>query len=201
MAVRWMRANRRERPALRRSQDDPGAFAEVYDEFASKLLRFFATRLDNHQDAVDLTAETLASAYESRGKFRGSTADEAAAWVWSVARTKLARYWRHRSIDYSAMQRVGLERQVAEDHELERIDELLELEAASQLIKEALAELPLEQQRVIRMRYLDELSDRAIADKLEVSPEVVRTRAFRGLSTLRLHNRLRHALSDADGAS
>jgi len=186
--------------SLARSRTHPEAFVEVHEEFAPRLLRFFATRVDDGQAAVDLTAETLATVYEKRESFRGSSPEEASAWIWRIARTKHARYWRHRSVDRSAMQRIGLERVVATDDELERIEELVTLEATGEAVSAALAELPTDQQDVIRMRYVDELSDEVIAEKLSVSPEVVRARASRGLRRLRHDRHLIEALQQHDPA-
>lgn len=190
----------RSRSPLARSRTHPEAFVEVHDEFAPRLLRFFATRLDDGQAAVDLTAETLATVYEKRESFRGSSSEEASAWIWRIARTKYARYWRHQSVDRAAMRRIGLERAIATDHELERIEELVVLEATGEAVSAALAELPADQQKVIRMRYVDELSDEAIAERLSVSPEVVRARASRGLRRLRHDRHLIESLRQHDPA-
>lgn len=182
---------RRHHSALARSRLQPDAFTEVYDEFAARLLRFFATRVDDQQTALDLTAETLATVYELRQDFRGSSDEETRAWIWRIARTTNARYWRRRSVDRSAMQRIGLPRPVATDHELERIEELAAVENTRDAVSIALAELPVDQQTVIRMRYVDELTDQVIAERLAVSPQVVRARASRGMRRLRQDLRLR----------
>lgn len=192
--------SRRPLSALARSQSDPESFVEVYDEFASCLLRFFARRVDDGQAAVDLTADTLATAYEKRQDFRGSSPEEASAWIWRIAHRKHARYWRWRRVDQAAMHRIGLERQIATDHELERIQELLALEVTGKAVNAALAELPVDQQRVIRMRYLEDMSDQAIAQKLAVSREVVRARASRGLRRMRRDRGLRGAMEQEDPA-
>lgn len=187
---------RRRRPALARSQVDPQAFVDVYDEYAPVLLRFFAIRVPDAQTAVDLTAETVATVYEKRAGFRGSTAEEASAWIWRIAHNKLARFWRQRSVDRNAMARVGIARAVVADEDLERIDELLWAEAAGGAVRAALAELPPDQQAVIRLRYVHERTDREIADELEVTQEVVRARASRGLRRLRKDDRLGDAVDE-----
>lgn len=184
-----------------RSAADPEAFAEVHDAFAGQLLRFFALRVVDPQTALDLTSDTLATVYEKRGTFRGTSEDEAAAWIWTIARNKLARHWRRRTVDRSAMERLGMQQVVMTDGELDRIDELLAAEAAGGAMERALAELPEGQQDVLRMRYLDELPDQMIASRLDVSEEVVRTRASRALRRLRSDPDLRAFADDeqADG--
>lgn len=187
---------RRRQPALVRSRVDPEAFVEVHDEFAPALLRFFAIRVSDPQVAVDLMADTLATVYEHRDRFRGSSADEASAWIWRIAHNKLARFWRQRKVDRGAMTRIGVQPQAITDEEIERIDELLVAEAARGAVEAALAELPPDQQKVIRLRYVEERSDREIAEQLEVTPEVVRARASRGLRRLRAHDRLNESVDE-----
>ena len=54
-------------------------------------------------------------------------------------------------------------------------------------LDEALASLPAAQQDAIRMRIVEDLTYDEAATRLDVSPEVLRTRVSRGLSTLRKH--------------
>lgn len=194
--ARW-RAWPRRRPALVRSQVEPEAFVEVHAEFAPDLLRFFAMRVGDDQAALDLTGDTLATAYEKRTDFRGTSNAEVESWIWTIARNKVKRYWRRREIDRGAMARIGMTQPVATEEDLERIDDLLAGEAASGALGEALGELPPDQRSVIMLRYVDELSDQDIAAQLDVSPEVVRARASRGLRRLRTDPRL-EPLTDED---
>ncbi len=161
-------------------------------------MRYFALRVGDPQTALDLTSETLASVYEQRHSFRGSTPAEASAWIWQIARAKHARFWRQRGVDRRAMQRLGLPRQWATDEDIERTEELLRVEAARGAVRAALADLPADQQKVIQLRYVDELSDQDIAGRLAVSPEVVRARASRGLRRLRKDQKLNAALAEDD---
>jgi RNA polymerase sigma-70 factor (ECF subfamily) len=155
-------------------------------------------RVGDDQAALDLTGDTLATVYEKRGDFRGSTAAEVEAWIWTIARNRVKRYWHRREIDRGAMARIGMARPVATDEDLERIDELLAGEAASGALSAALEELPADQRDVILLRYVDELADPVIAARLGVSAEVVRARASRGLRRLRGDPQL-GPLVDEDG--
>ena len=110
--------------ALLGSKEHSWCFADVYDELSPAVLRFFARRCRESELAVDLTAETFAKAFEKREDFRGSSDREAAAWIWSIARNELARYHRTRSVELSAIRRLGLERPRPTDEELRRIEEL-----------------------------------------------------------------------------
>ena len=52
------------------SRGDPGAFRELYDRWAERLLAYFYRRVLDPEVAADLLAETFAVAYERRGRFR-----------------------------------------------------------------------------------------------------------------------------------
>jgi RNA polymerase sigma factor (sigma-70 family) len=182
--------------ALARSRNDPLAFGEFYDRFSPKVLRFFARRTWDGQVSLELTAETFAKAFEKRTDFRGRSEEQAAAWLWTIARNELKGFWRARSVRLSAAERLGLPRPHSSDEEILRIEELAAAEAARDALEAALADLPSDQRQVIGMRVLQELSYEEIGQRLGVSSEVVRARVSRGLRQLGRSERLRRTLFD-----
>jgi RNA polymerase sigma factor (sigma-70 family) len=170
---------------LARSRSSDRSFADFYDVMAPGVLRFFARRTSDSERAFDLTAETFAKAFEKRRDFRGSSDEEAAAWLWSIARNELARYHRSRGVELAALRRLGLERPDLSEEELRKIDELTAAEDLREHVDLALAALPPDQREVIRLRFVDELTYAEIAQRLGVSYDVVRARASRGLRTLK----------------
>ncbi len=180
--------------ALLGSKQHGWCFADVYDELAPAVLRFFAARSRESELAFDLTAETFAKAFEKREDFRGSTDGEAAAWIWSIARNELARYHRTRSVEMSAINRLGLERPRPTDEELRHVEELTAKELAREHVRHAVANLPDEQQQVMKLRFIDDLTYLDIAAALGVSHDVVRARASRAMRTLRASEHLRAAV-------
>lgn len=179
---------------LARSRTSDASFADFYDVMAPAVLRFFARRVRDSERAFDLTAETFAKAFEKRRDFRGSTDDEAAAWLWSIARDELARYHRTRNVEFAAIHRLGLERPAPSDEELRRVDELTVAEDVREHVELALAGLPPDQREVIRLRLVDDLGYPEIADVLGVSYDVVRARMSRGLRSLRESEHLQAAV-------
>lgn len=182
--------------ALARSRNDPLAFSEFYDRLSPKVLRFFARRTWDGQISLELTAETFAKAFEKRGDFRGHSEEQAAAWLWMIARNELKAFWRARSVRLNAAERLGLPRPQSSDEEILRIEELAAAEAASAPLKAALADLPSDQRQVIELRVLQELGYEEIGRRLGVSSEVVRARVSRGLRQLGRSERLRRTLFD-----
>jgi RNA polymerase sigma factor (sigma-70 family) len=165
---------------LARSRASPHAFADFYEQLSPQVLRFFVRRIGDPHRAVDLTAETFARAFERRRDFRGASDEQAAAWLWRIARNELAGYRRSSAVEQAAVQRLGLERHA-----------LIELR---EQIQHALEVLPGDQQEVVRLRFIDELSYDEMAQKLGVSNDVVRTRTSRALGALRGSAHLHEAL-------
>lgn len=170
--------------SLAASRGDPDAFGAVYAELSPKVLRFFAHRTRHGQVSLDLTAETFAKAFEGRRAFRGHSDEQAAGWLWKIARTELAMYWRHREVEMAAISRLGLDRPLADDDELRRIEDLATVELAGERLEGIYGELSSDHRQVIHLHVVDELGYQEIADRLGLSNDVVRARISRGLRLL-----------------
>jgi RNA polymerase sigma-70 factor (ECF subfamily) len=191
---------RRDRPesgdlaGLVRSRSSPKAFADFYAQMSPSVLRFFARQTRDSQAAFDLTAETFSKAFEKRSDFRGASDHQAAAWLWSIARHQLARFRRSRSVEMSALGRLGLEHPTPSEDELRRVERLIAIEDIRHQIRIALDTLSPDQQEVVRLRFIDELSNQEIAERLAVSLDVVRARASRALRALGANEQLLAAI-------
>jgi DNA-directed RNA polymerase specialized sigma24 family protein len=120
------RAWARDEITLTRRTGDVEAFRDFYRANAKRLVVFFTRRTLDAEVAMDLTAETFATALQRRTQFRGATAAEAEGWLFAIARSQLSHYWRrgvaerralrdaiagiHPQQAYAVTQRVVLER-------------------------------------------------------------------------------------------
>src|SRR3954463_15581102 len=87
----------------------------LYARHQDELLLYLVRRTADVEVALDLWSETFAQAVAGRGKYRGRTEAEAAAWLYSIARTQLARFLPRGYAERRAMQKLGLERPPADD--------------------------------------------------------------------------------------
>jgi RNA polymerase sigma-70 factor, ECF subfamily len=179
---------------LARSRSSPNAFAGFYEQMSPSVLRFFARQTREGQAAFDLAAETFSKAFEKRADFRGTTDEQAAAWLWSIARHELARYRRSRSVEMSALHRLALERPAPSADELRQVERLIAIEDIRRHIRGAMDRLSPDQREVIKLRFIDGLSNREIAERLAVSHDVVRARASRASRALGASEQLRAAI-------
>src|SRR5215218_3034033 len=150
---------------LRRSARDPEAFGAFYDRHAATVLAYFQRRTACAESAADLTAETFASAFRSRRRYR-DTGVPAIAWVLGIARHLLADSIRNERVEDRARRRLGLERVELDDEALHRIEELADLAPVRERLDAALAELPPDSAEAVRLRVDAELPYAEVARRL-----------------------------------
>jgi RNA polymerase sigma-70 factor (ECF subfamily) len=161
-------------------------FETIYDACAERLLVYFTRRTLDPETALDLWAETLAQAYAGWHSFRGTTGDEAAAWLYAIAANQWAGYLRRGYAERRALGRLGLDRPQLEPDDLERLEELAGLTELRTRVGAALGGLPAEQQEALRLRVVEELPYAEVAERLNVTEPAARARVSRGLRRLSL---------------
>jgi RNA polymerase sigma factor (sigma-70 family) len=160
---------------LAAARTDAGAFRELYDRYADRVLGYHLRRCRDDDAAHELTAETFAQAWLVRARFRDECGGSAGPWLFGIARNVLLASVRKRALEDSARERLGmLARPAAEPDEtwLEGLDE-------------ALDELPESQRRAIELRVLEDRGYDDVAAALGTTPAAARVRVHRGLTALR----------------
>jgi RNA polymerase sigma-70 factor (ECF subfamily) len=169
------------------ARSDPAAFRELYERHAGRVHAYHLRRTGSPDAAHDLTAETFAQAWTCRTRFRDEADGSAGPWLFGIARHVLLVSVRRRQLERSACERLGV---LAALHQeaaaIEPREEWLDG------LEEALADLPAAQQDAIRLRIVDDLAYEDAADRLDTTPQAVRARVSRGLSSLR--DRLSHRM-------
>lgn len=167
---------------------DPEAFAALYRRLAPQLLAWSARRTGDRETAADVVAETFAAALEGCHRYRADRGP-AAAWLYGIARHKVARLSERGSVEASARRRLGMARPALDDDELDAVL----ARASAPEVTGALAELPDEQRVAVRARVLDERDYAEIAAQTGSSEAAVRQRVSRGLATLRRRMTMKEA--------
>jgi RNA polymerase sigma factor (sigma-70 family) len=160
---------------LAAARTDPGAFRELYDRYADRVLAYHLRRCSDDDAAHELTAETFAQAWLVRARFRDQCGGSAGPWLFGIARNVLLASVRRRRLEAGARERLGMlaAPAIAPDESwLEGLDE-------------ALGELPESQREAIRLRVIDDLGYADVAASLGTTPTAARVRVHRGLSALR----------------
>jgi len=161
------------------SSDDPEAFGMFYDRHVRTLLGFFARRTGNPEVAADLTAETFASAIVARRRYVASGAP-AIAWLFTIARRRLADYHRRGKVEAWARRSLAIERRPVGTEDAEMIG-LLGEDAAGAL----LAGLPADQRDAVTGHVVDGRGYPELASEFQAPEATIRQRVSRGLAALR----------------
>ena len=160
-----------------------GAFAELYERHADDVLRYFVRRTGCGQTAADLTAETFAEALASRRRFRDVGAP-GRAWLFTIARRQLSRFVRTERVSDRARRRVGMQRIVLAEDDIEQVERLADFDALGDRVRAAVASLPQSQSEALMLRVGEGLAYREVALRLGCSEGAARVRVSRGLSAL-----------------
>jgi RNA polymerase sigma factor (sigma-70 family) len=156
----------------------------LYARHCDELLAFFVRRTSDTEVALDLWGETFAQALASRGRYRGTTEAEAAAWLYGIARRLLAHYYRRGSAERRAMTRLGIERPTINRDTEAVILRRAGLDDLREAIATGLAMLPEDAREAIKLRIVDELSYPDLAVRLAISEDAARMRVSRGMRAL-----------------
>jgi RNA polymerase sigma-70 factor (ECF subfamily) len=158
------------------SRTDAGAFRELYDRYAERVLVYHRRRSGDEDAAHELTAETFAQAWLVRHRFRDECGGTAGPWLFGIARNVLLHSVRRRALEQRARERLGmrieLPHAIPEEAWLDGLDEALDA-------------LPGPQREAIRLRIEEDLGYDEVAATLGTTPAAARVRVHRGLAALR----------------
>jgi RNA polymerase sigma-70 factor, ECF subfamily len=142
---------------VREARCNPAAFAALYRRYASPVHRYLYSRVGNFSDAEDLTAEVFTEALRSLPRYREH--GTFAAWLFTIARRKVADHLRHKG------SQVPLE-EVLDARDPTRTDPL-----GQSIRREAMEELGVlvrrldeNEQELLRLRFAASLSYRQIGE-------------------------------------
>lgn len=152
----------------------------VYQQYAPQVLAYLLRYMPSHQDAEDLLLEVFMAVLE---KLPALDKRRLAAYLQTVARNKMADYYRrrgkHQIIPLEDIAETAYER---EELEPERV--LLTREQYT-LLHQAVNSLPELQQTILRLRFSHGLRCGEIATRLAKSENAVRMMLSRSLKHLR----------------
>jgi RNA polymerase sigma-70 factor (ECF subfamily) len=176
---------------------DATSLGELFEAEGARLLAFATRRTFDAELALDVVGEAFAVAFERRTKFRGSTRDEAVAWLFAIVRTQLNHTYRRRGAERRALDRLGVDRPVMGEDERRRVEELAGLETLRPVLAAELDRLPPDQREAVRLRVVDELEYDELAARLDISAQTARARVSRGLRALGEAIKLTEEVPDA----
>ena len=156
------------------------ALAMLYDRYRSILFGLMLRILHNRQEAEDVLQEVFLQVWQRAGNF-DEMRGKPFTWLVTLARS--------RAID--RLRALGSRERTVEQATHESEDVIFDAEQNAILaqrgavVRDALAELSEEQQRVLKLAYFDGFSQSEIAEKLDSPLGTVKTRMRTGMIRLR----------------
>ena len=161
-----------ERTLVEAAQRDPGRFAELYESNFERVYAFVARRVRDRDAAEDLTSDVFHRALANLGHFEWRGVPFA-AWLLRIAANAIA----------DRSQRTAREREIP-DLEAREEPSLEEIEHRARLFR-LVDRLPVDQRRVILLRFGEQKTIRELAQELARSEGAVKQLQLRGLQNLR----------------
>jgi len=163
-----------ERRLVEAAQKDPTRFAELYENNFARVYAYVSRRVNNREEAQDLTAEVFHQALANLGRFEWRGVPFA-AWLIRIAANAIADRWKLAAREHGHPLPGELSSKEISPEEIEHRARLFRL----------VDTLPAEQRRVIEMRFAQEKSISEIAKEIGRTEGAVKQLQFRGLESLR----------------
>ena len=162
---------------IAKARQEPEKLGDLYLLYAQPIYRYLYSRIGHRQEAEDLTAQTFLAmverfpTYNHRGYF--------AAWLFSIARNKVMDYFRQQD-----QQIVFEDANAIADERAYILENLIQSDRIAELA-EQIALLPDDQQELIRLRYLAELSFAEMGKVLHKKANTVKKSLYRVMERLK----------------
>ena len=156
---------------------DQEAYNLLYVQYVQGLNRHLSFKLPRKQDSEDLTTEVFLRAWEY---CQNTHVENFSALVYRIARNSIADFYRQRE---RSIKEVELDRQDKASDQF--IEEEYDEKKAIENIEKNLKKLKDEYRDVIIMRYMDELTVKEIAIRIQKTENASRVLLHRALKALR----------------
>jgi RNA polymerase sigma-70 factor, ECF subfamily len=161
---------------------DPHALAELYDRFAPLVLALARRILGAAGEAEEVLQETFLQVWNQAERYEPGRSS-VSTWVVLIARSRALDRFRSRQARARAVDAAALE--PAPPDASSRLEEHVLHSERRRRVRQALAELPEEQRRVLELAFYEGLSQTEIATRTGAPLGTVKTRALLGMKKLR----------------
>lgn len=159
---------------------EASAFGLLYDHYQPQIYRFIMLKIGRREEAEDLTHQVFLNAWQNiKGyKHKGFPFS---SWLYRIARNQVIDFYRTKK------ETIDIENVEEPDSGEMSLGETLDLNIAIGKVRDAILNLNHEQQDVIIMRFVNDLTPKEIAlalDKPESTVRVLQHRAIKNLQEI-----------------
>lgn len=161
---------------IQAAKTDEQAFIQLYSHYGQRVLRFLITRTGNVQLAEDLTQETFITVLSQLGGYR-ETGAHFSSWLLQIALNHLRMYVRKKgNLPVDELSELIEVLPEGKTHHTEWIDFFLALQKLSE-----------EDQTILNLKFVEDVSNQEIAEVLGISPNTCAVQIHRALKQLQQH--------------
>ena len=162
-------------------------FEALVGAYAADLHRYAYWLCRQRELAEDLVQETFMRAWKSLDSLQDYTA--AKSWLITILRREMARHFERRQLDLISLDDEVVEQIAAESSDSSEIT----------LLRQAMADLPLEYREPLLLQVIGGYSCDEIATELGIKSGAVMTRLFRARQKLRARFEVEHTIESSKG--
>jgi len=153
------------------------AFGLLYDKYNGQIYRFIYLKVSHREEAEDLTHQVFMNAWQNIKSYK-IQGFPFSSWLYQIARNQVIDHYRTKkeTLDIENVEEpmtVGTS-----------LDEKLHLNMEIDLVKNAISKLTQEQQDVIILRFIDDLSPKETAAALKKPESTIRVLQHRAIKNL-----------------
>jgi len=175
-------AEKLEQPGSKVAQTDSDTWREMLGRGIPQIYGMFMRRRPNRSLAEELVQKTVFDAVRAPQSYnpnKGSFEN----WLMAIARNNFASEMRRRAARPSMDGDIASYREAIDAEPLP--DEILEKKETAQFVRRAMNDLETKERDVLRGKYIEDLSARAIARKMQMSEKAVHSLLYRARNSLR----------------
>lgn len=144
-------------------------------ELRQKLLKFISQKVADRADAEDIVQETLIAVYDSLPLFKARSSF--LTWALGIAKHEIADFYRKKKIKQVVFSRLPFLKELVSEALGPELA-LQELESKKKIVR-TLKNLSEGYSRILRLKYVEELSMRQIAKELNLTVKAVESKLTR----------------------
>ncbi len=164
----------------RAQQNDPNAFAELYDEYFDKIYRYIAIKIGDREEAEDMTQQVFLKAHQSISSFKWKGVPFS-AWLYRIAHNLIVDYLRKKKKRPDTLQ----DDTVLTDNSGNNPEQLAERKMDMQQVLEAAQYLTDAQREVISLRFAGEMPIARVAEIMGKSQGAIKALQHSAIASLR----------------
>lgn len=161
---------------------DQEAFGYLYTTYLTPIYRFIYYRVKNEQEAEDLTQTVFLKAWNAVGSYEHQ-GHQFTAWLYTIAKNTVTDYWKKKKDILIDEPEITLGHIPSDSDPMDDIQK----QQLSEAVRTLLKKLSEDQQMIITLKFIDELSNKEIAAITGKNEDAIRALQYRALKALSEH--------------